>query len=82
MSRDLATEEKQGFHELYGSGKACESCGNADVTIRIWEAYQSPAKDVGGDIGPTSIVGAVVICEACGHDQTIARSHILSAKAA
>lgn len=82
MSRDLAPEEKSKFTEHYGAGSSCESCGQADVTIRIWEAYDSPAKEVGGDIGPESIVGAMVICEGCGHGQTVARSEIVKAKAA
>ena len=76
MSRDLASSEKATFAKLYGSGQSCEKCGNTDVAIRIWETYNSPAKVVGGDIGPENIVGAVVICENCGHGQTISREDI------
>jgi len=79
MSRDLADSEKPTFVSTYGTGGRCEKCGNSDVTIRIWEAYGSPAKAVGGDIGPKNIVAALVICDACGHGQTVPRSDILAA---
>lgn len=79
MSRDLDASEKPTFVARYGAGASCEKCGNTDVTIRIWEGYGSPAKTVGGDIGPDHIVAAVVICEACGHGQTVPRSAIRTA---
>ena len=82
MSRDLAAEEKPKFVELYGAGESCEKCSNSDVAIRIWEAYDSPAKAVGGDIGPTFIVGAMIICENCGHGQTVSRAQIMKTEAA
>ena len=76
MSRDLANNEKETFAKLYGAGQSCEKCGNNDVNVRIWETYNSPAKVVGGDIGPQNIVAAVVICEICGHGQTVSRDDI------
>ncbi len=82
MSRDLAPEEKATFSGHYGAGGACEQCGNSDVIIRIWEKYGSTSEDVGGDIGPDGIISAVVICENCGHGQTVARSEIQKAKSA
>jgi hypothetical protein len=82
MSRDLETSEAPTFHRFYGTGQSCEKCASTDVTIRVWEAFASPAKNVGGDIGPDSIVGAIVICKSCGHGQTVPRSDILKAKKA
>jgi len=79
MSRDLTPEERQRFVTIYGAGEACESCGNTDVTVKIWEKYGTDAHEVGGDIGPTGIVGALVCCDACSHAQTIARERILEA---
>ena len=79
MSRDLENSEKKTFAGFYGAGQSCQKCGNKDVTIRIWETYKSPAKAVGGDIGPDNIVGAVVICENCGHGQTVSRDEIRGA---
>lgn len=79
MSRDLDPSEKPTFVSKYGVGERCEKCDAPDVTIRIWEAYGSPAKAVGGDTGPKNIVAALVICEGCGHGQTVARSDILAA---
>jgi len=77
MSRDLTAEEKQKFIALYGSGTACEKCGNSDVTVKIWEKYGSNAHEVGGDISAEGIIGAVVACDACGHGQTVTRARIL-----
>ena len=77
MSRDLTAEERQDFVTRYGAGTACEKCGNTDVMVKIWEKYGSTAHQVGGDIGPEGIVGAIVACEKCGHAQTVARSRIL-----
>jgi len=82
MSRDLDATEKPTFVDLYGTGAACEACGAADPTIRVWEKYGTTSYDVGGDIGPDGIVAAVVVCEACGHGQTVSRDHILQAKQA
>lgn len=82
MSRDLEKSEHATFTKLYGKGKACVKCGSSNVDIRVWEAYASPAKTVGGDIGPENIVGALVICNACGHGETVARSEIVKAKKA
>jgi hypothetical protein len=80
MSRDLEKSEAPSFHKLYGTGKSCQKCSSNDVTIRIWEAYDSPAKNVGGDIGPDNIVAAIVICSSCGHGQTVPRGEILKAR--
>jgi len=77
MSRDLTTEEKQKFSKYYGTGVACEQCGNTDVVIKIWEKYGSTAGEVGGDISAQGIVGAVVACNQWGHGETLARSQIL-----
>ncbi len=82
MSRDLAQEEKATFTKTYKTGETCEACGNKDVTIRIWEKYGTTSKDIGGDIGPEGIVAAVIICESCGHGQTVSRADILKAKEA
>lgn len=82
MSRDLAPEEKARFQSLYETGKACEACGNTDVTVRIWEKYGSTSKEVGGDISPSGIVAALVFCESCGHGQVVPREFILKAKEA
>ena len=82
MSRDLAPEEHETFRGHYGTGERCEACGNAGVTIRIWERYGTTSKEVGGDIGPDGIVAALVVCEACGHGQVIPRADILQAKQA
>lgn len=80
MSRDLAQEEHETFRGHYGTGESCRSCGNTDVTIRIWEKYGTTSHDVGGDIGPDAIVAALVVCEACGHGQVIPRAEILAAR--
>lgn len=82
MSRDLAPEEKATFQRFYNTGSSCTSCGNTDVTIRIWEKYGSTSKEVGGDISPEGIVSALVFCESCGHGQVVAREEILKAKEA
>ncbi|MGI9538677.1 MAG: hypothetical protein ACR2N6_00840 [Miltoncostaeaceae bacterium] len=82
MSRDLASEEHDTFRSHYGTGEACKACGNADVTIRIWERYGTTSKEVGGEIGPDGIVAALVLCEACGHGEVIPRSQILQSKQA
>ena len=79
MSRDLNAEERARFVEMYGAGEACEGCGDKDVTVKIWEKYGSNAHEVGGDIGPSGIVGAIVACDKCGHSQTVARPRILAA---
>ena len=82
MSRDLAGEEKPTFVGHYGVGAACNACGNKDVTIRIWEKHGTTSHDVGGDIGPDGIIGALIVCEACGHGEVIPRTQILEAKSA
>lgn len=79
MSRDLEAHEKVEFQKLYGVGAKCRLCGDPGVTIRIWEKYGAAAYMVGGDITPSGIVAAVVICEHCGHGQVVPRSKILAA---
>jgi len=79
MSRDLTPEERTKFTELYGTGGACKNCGTTDVLVKIWENYGSDAHQVGGDIGPSSIIGAIVACDQCGHSETVDRSHIKQA---
>ena len=78
MSRDLTADERQRFIELYAMGATCERCADASVTVKIWEKYGSTAGEVGGDISPTGIVGAVAACDKCGHGQTLARERILA----
>lgn len=79
MSRDLTAEERAKFIKLYGTGTACRKCGNKDVVVKIWEKYGTNAFQIGGDIGPTGIVGAVVACDACSHSETVDRPRILQA---
>ncbi len=79
MSRDLTAEERAKFIGIYGAGTTCRKCGNTDVVVKIWERYGTDASRVGGDIGPTGIVGAIVACDACGHSETVDRSRILRA---
>lgn len=79
MSRDLEAHEKLAFQKLYGVGGKCCMCGDPNVTVRIWEKYGATAQMVGGDITPSGIVAAVVICEHCGHGQIVPRSKILEA---
>lgn len=79
MSRDLTDEERRTFVALYGTGQACKACGNENVVVKIWEKYGTDAFQVGGDIGPTGIVGAIVACDACGNSETVDRSSILRA---
>lgn len=79
MSRDLTAEERQKFIALYGAGTACENCGDTGVIVKIWEKYGSNAHEVGGDIGPEGIIGAIVACDVCSHAQSVARSRILEA---
>lgn len=79
MSRDLTLDERRNFIALYGAGETCENCGTDDVTVKIWEKYGSDAHQVGGDIGPDGIVGAIVACDHCTHAQMIDRARILSA---
>ncbi len=76
MSRDLDKTEHATFHKLYGTGDGCRKCGNRDVTIKIWEAYDLPAKQPGGDIGPDKIVAAVIVCNECGHGETVSYDQI------
>ncbi|MDH3582390.1 MAG: hypothetical protein OEM91_17425 [Hyphomicrobiales bacterium] len=79
MSRDLTKEERDKFVDLYGTGEACKNCQTKDVTVKIWEKYGTDAFEVGGDIGPSGIIGAIVACDACGHSETVAREHIQKA---
>lgn len=79
MSRNLTADEKAKFIALYGAGAACEACGDRGVTVKIWEKYGTNAHEVGGDIGPEGIIGAIVACDVCGHSQTVARGRILEA---
>lgn len=76
MSRDLPPAEGEKFRKIYGIEARCEKCGAAEHTVRIWEGYNSPAKRPGGDIGPGTIVAAVLMCQACGHGTTIDRSRL------
>jgi hypothetical protein len=82
MSRDLTSDERPSFVKHYGTGDKCVACGNREVIVRIWENYASPAKNPGGDIGPKNIVAAVVLCEQCGHGQTVTREEILQGSSA
>ncbi len=79
MSRDLTKEEQAKFAEMYGTGTKCVACGNQDVIVKIWEKYGTDAAQVGGDISPSGIVGALVTCDACEHAETVARSKLLEA---
>ncbi|MGI9511923.1 MAG: hypothetical protein ACR2OL_03395 [Anderseniella sp.] len=79
MSRDLTKEEQQKFAEMYGTGTKCASCGNEDVIVKIWEKYGTNAAEVGGDITPSGIVGALVTCDACEHAETVTRARLLEA---
>ena len=79
MSRDLTPAERTKFIDLYGTGSACRSCGNEDLIVKIWEKYGTDAHEVGGNISPTGIVGAIVACDACSHAETVDRAHILKA---
>jgi hypothetical protein len=79
MSRDLTMEERKKFIALYGAGETCENCGSDDIVVKIWEKYGTDAHQVGGDIGPEGIVGAIVACDHCSHAQTIDRARILAA---
>jgi len=76
MSRDLEKAENATFSKIYGTGDKCRKCGSADVTIKIWEAYDSPAKQPGGDIGADTIVAAVVVCEKYGHGEVVSYDQI------
>lgn len=78
MSRDLTKDEQQKFADLYGTGMACKNCSDTGVTVKIWEKYGTDAAQVGGDIGPSGIVGAIVACDVCDHAETVPRSQILS----
>lgn len=79
MSRDLTAEERQKFIKMYGTGTACENCSDTNVVVKIWEKYGTNAHEVGGDIGPDGIIGAIVACDACDHSETVARDQILKA---
>ena len=79
MSRDLTSEERVKFIDMYGTGAKCKNCGTEDVLVKIWENYGSDANQVGGDIGPAGIVGAIVACDHCGHSETVDRNHIRQA---
>lgn len=79
MSRDLTSEEKKTFYEYYGEGASCKNCANPEVVIKIWEKYGSDANEINGDISPNGIIAAVIVCENCGHSQTVAREKLLEA---
>jgi hypothetical protein len=79
MSRDLTKEEQTEFAKMYGAGLACGSCGNNDVSVKIWEKFGSDAAQVGGDIGPSGIIGALVACDLCDNAETIDRGRLLKA---
>lgn len=81
MSRNLTEEERQKFTALYGVGEACENCGDPGVSVKIWEKYGSDSYDIGGDIGPNGIIGAIIACDVCDHAQTLPRSRILETAA-
>lgn len=80
MSRDLTNEERKTFIQHYGTGKACQKCGNEDVVVKIWEKHGSNASKIGGDIGPEGIVGAIVACDNCSYAETVDRAKILGSK--
>ncbi|HRY06758.1 MAG TPA: hypothetical protein P5114_06525 [Hyphomicrobiaceae bacterium] len=77
MSRELEAREVPEFQKLYGTGQKCEKCSSSAVSIRIWEAYDSPAKVAGGGIGPDNIVAALVVCDTCGHGEVVSRQQIM-----
>jgi hypothetical protein len=79
MSRDLTKEEQAKFADMYGSGLICVACGNNDVSVKIWEKFGTDAAQVGGDIGPSGIIGAIVACDLCGNAETIDRGRLLKA---
>ncbi len=79
MSRDLTEDECKEFNNLYGTGSSCKKCGDVSVSIKIWEKYGSNAHEIGGDIGPEGIVGALIACDVCEYTETVERSHILKA---
>lgn len=71
MSRNLEASEVETFSKIHHVEPRCSVCGSSDITVRIYEGYGSPAKAVGGDLANGSLVAAIVICNACGHGDTL-----------
>lgn len=79
MSRNLEPHEVETFGKIYGVERRCGSCGSSDITVRIYEGYGSSAKAPGGDLGPGSLVAAILICDACGQGVTLDRARLSKA---
>ncbi len=82
MSRNLEASEVATFSRIHGVEPRCSVCGSSDVTVRIYEGYGSPAKAVGGDLANGNLVAAIVICNACGHGDTLDRARLSGGLAA
>jgi hypothetical protein len=76
MSRNLEQSEVVTFSRIYGIEPRCSVCGSSDITVRIYEGYASPAKSSGGDLGNGNLVAAIVICNTCGHGDTLNRARL------
>jgi hypothetical protein len=76
MTRNLEPSEVETFSKIYGVEPRCSVCRSSDVTIRIYEGYGSPAKAPGGDLGNGNLVAAIVICNDCGHGDTLNRTRL------
>jgi hypothetical protein len=76
MSRNLEASEVETFGKIHSVEPRCSVCGSSDITVRIYEGYGSPAKAVGGDLANGSLVAAIVICNACGHGDTLNRARL------
>ncbi|MGO8831914.1 MAG: hypothetical protein ACLQE9_03745 [Roseiarcus sp.] len=76
MSRNLEASEVETFSKIHHVEPRCSVCGSSDITVRIYEGYGSPAKAVGGDLANGSLVAAIVICNACGHGDTLNRGRL------
>jgi hypothetical protein len=76
MSRNLEQSEVETFSRIHGVEPRCSICGSSDITVRIYEGYASPAKASGGDLGNGNLVAAIVICNACGHGDTLNRARL------
>jgi len=76
MSRNLEPSEVETFSKIHNVEARCSACGSSDITVRIYEGYGSPAKAPGGDLGNGNLVAAIVICNACGHGDTLNRERL------
>jgi hypothetical protein len=76
MSRNLEASEVETFSKIHGVEPCCSVCGSSDIAVRIYEGYGSPAKAPGGDLDNGSLVAAIVICNACGHGETLNRTRL------